>query len=168
MSLVFLIGFMGCGKTTHGRKLANFLKVDFVDLDEVFEQENGTISNFFAAFGEENFRQKESALLKNTIYPENAVVSTGGGLPVFFDNLQWMKQHGTVIYLQVSPGIIAARMENAKTGRPLLQHKTGPELLQFITQKLAEREPFYLQATIIADGANLTARKLAELLEAST
>ncbi|MGI4727433.1 MAG: shikimate kinase [Janthinobacterium lividum] len=165
MSLVFLIGFMGCGKTTHGRKLAKFLKVDFVDLDEVFEQQNGAISNYFAAFGEENFRQKEAELLKNTVYPENAIVSTGGGLPVFFDNLEWMKQHGQVVYLQVPAGVIAARMENAKTERPLLQHKTGEELLQFITQKLSERELFYQQATLIANGVGLTPRKLADLLK---
>ena len=155
---------MGCGKTTHGRKLANFLKVDFTDLDEVFEQQNGPINKYFTAFGEDAFRSKESALLKGTVYPENAVISTGGGLPVFFDNLAWMKQHGTVIYLQVPPAIIAARMENAKTERPLLQHKSGEELLTFITQKLAEREPFYQQATIIADGVGLTPRKLANLL----
>ncbi|MGI4751795.1 MAG: shikimate kinase [Janthinobacterium lividum] len=164
MSLVFLIGFMGCGKTTHGRKLANFLKLGFVDLDEVFEQQHGPISQYFEAFGEEKFRQTESQLLKNTTYPKNAIVSTGGGLPVFFDNLDWMKQHGTVIYLQVPPGIIAYRMENAKTERPLLQHKTGEELLQFITQKLAERELFYLQAEIVADGVGLTPRKMADLL----
>lgn len=168
MSLVFLIGFMGCGKTTHGRKLANFLKVDFIDLDELFEQQNGTISNYFAVFGEEKFRKAESELLKNTVYPENAIVSTGGGLPIFFDNLDWMKQHGTVIYLQVVPGIIASRLSNAKNERPLLKHKSGEELLQFITQKLVERQPFYLQAHLIADGASLTPRKLAALLKLSS
>ena len=169
MSLIFLIGFMGSGKTTHGRKLASFLKVDFIDLDEVFEQQNKkTIAKYFENFGEEKFRLAESALLKNMVYPENAIVSTGGGLPCFFDNLDWMKQHGTVVYLQVPPGIIAARLSNAKTERPLLQHKTGEELLQFITQKLAEREPFYLQASIIADGVGLTPRKLADLLKLSS
>lgn len=169
MSLVFLIGFMGCGKTTHGRKLASYLNVDFIDLDEVFEQQyNSTISNYFMVFGEEKFRQSESALLKNTVYPENAIVSTGGGLPVFFDNLDWMKQHGTVIYLQVPPGIIAARMENSKTERPLLQHKSGEALLQFINQKIAERKPFYLKATVIANGVGITPRKLAELLKLSS
>jgi len=78
-----------------------------------------------------------------------------------------MKQHGTVIYLQVPPGIIASRLAHAKAERPLLQHKTGDELLQYVIQKLAEREPFYLQAQIIADGVNLTPRKLAGLLRLS-
>jgi shikimate kinase len=169
MSLTFLIGFMGSGKTTHGRKLATFLNVAFIDLDEVFEQQNNTsIADYFAAFGEEKFRQQESDLLKNTVYPENAVISTGGGLPCFFDNLAWMKQHGTVIYLQVPPGVIAARLSNAKNERPLLQHKTGEELLQFITQKLTEREPVYLQAQVIANGVGITARKLADLLASSS
>ncbi len=165
MSLVFLIGFMGCGKTTHGRKLASFLKVGFVDLDEVFEQQNNsTIANYFTVFGEEKFRETESELLKCTLYPENAIVSTGGGLPCFFDNLEWMKHHGTVIYLQVPPEIIAARLSNSKNERPLLRHKTGEGLLQYITQKLSEREPFYLQASIVADGVGLTPGKLAGLL----
>jgi shikimate kinase len=163
MSLTFLIGFMGSGKTTHGRKLASYLKVDFIDLDELFEKENNTtISNYFTIFGEEKFRQAESALLKNTVYPENAIVSTGGGLPCFFDNLEWMKQHGTVIYLQVPPGVIAARLSNAKTERPLLQHKTGEELLQYITEKLAEREPTYLKAQIVVNGVGITPRKLVD------
>lgn len=165
MSLTFLIGFMGSGKTTHGRKLASYLNVAFIDLDEVFEQQNSTsIADYFTVFGEEKFRQKESELLKDTVYPENAVISTGGGLPIFFDNLDWMKQHGTVVYLQVPPGIIVARLTNAKTERPLLQHKTGEELLQYITQKLAEREPFYLKAQVVADGVGVSARKLADLL----
>ena len=166
MSLTFLIGFMGSGKTTHGRKLASHLKVDFIDLDEVFEKQNQTtIANYFEVFGEEKFRQAESALLKNMKYSENAIVSTGGGLPCFFDNLDWMKQQGTVVYLQVPPGVIAARLSNAKAERPLLQHKTGEELLQFITQKLAERESLYLKAHIVANGVGITPRKLVDLLK---
>jgi len=85
MSLTFLIGFMGCGKTTHGRKLASFLGFNFVDLDDVFEAQTGTtINNYFTVFGEEKFRQTESEILKKTAYLENTIISTGGGLPVFF------------------------------------------------------------------------------------
>lgn len=169
MSLIFLIGFMGSGKTTHGRKLASHLKVDFIDLDEVFERQNKrTIANYFEVFGEEKFRQAESALLKNTVYPENAIISTGGGLPVFFDNLDWMKQHGKVVYLQVPPKVIAARLSKAKTERPLLQHKTGKALLEFITAKLAEREPTYLKAQVVANGVGVTPRKLVDLLKLSS
>ncbi len=165
MGLTFLIGFMGSGKTTHGRRLAAYLNVDFVDLDDLFEQQTGTaISNYFTVFGEEKFRQTESALLKDTVYPKNAIVSTGGGLPCFFDNLDWMKQHGTTVYLQVPPQVIASRLSNAKTERPLLQHKTGEELLQYITQKLTEREPIYLQAQVIISGVGISARKLANTL----
>ncbi len=166
MSLIFLIGFMGCGKTTHGRKLASHLNIDFIDLDEVFEQQNQTsIANYFEVFGEEKFRQAESNLLKNMVYPEEAVISTGGGLPCFFDNLDWMKQHGKVIYLRVPPKVIASRLIKAKTERPLLQHKTGEELLEFITQKLTEREPVYLQAQIVVNGVGITPRKLVDFLQ---
>ena len=166
MSLIFLIGFMGSGKTTHGRKLASYLKVTFIDLDEVFEKQNNTtIANYFSAFGEEKFRQKEAELLKNIVYPENAIVSTGGGLPCFFDNLDWMKQHGVTIYLQVPPKVIASRLAGARTERPLLQHKTGEELLQYITEKLTEREPIYLKAQVIANGVGITPQKLVGLIE---
>lgn len=165
MSLTFLIGFMGSGKTTHGRKLAAHLKVEFIDLDEVFEkQTNSTIAQYFAVFGEEKFREEESELLKRTVYPENAVISTGGGLPCFFDNLDWMKQHGTVIYLQVPPGVIASRLSNSKAERPLLQHKFGEELLQYIIEKLTEREPFYLKARVVANGVEITPQKLVSLI----
>lgn len=168
MSLVFLIGFMGSGKTTQGRKLAAYLKAGFVDLDEVFEKENNTtIANFFAVFGEEKFREKESELLKNTVYPKNAVVSTGGGLPCFFDNLDWMKQHGTVVYLQVPAKVIASRLSNAKTERPLLQHKSDEELLQYVSEKLTEREPFYLKAQVVVNGVGISAQKLGALIKQS-
>src|ERR1700750_2431868 len=89
--LVFLIGFMGCGKTTLGRKLASRMGYPFIDLDHVLEAKAGmTIAEYFNAFGEDAFRKLESEILKQTDYPENAIVSTGGGLPCFFDNMAWI------------------------------------------------------------------------------
>ena len=87
--LVFLIGFMGCGKTTLGKKLAARLQYPFIDLDEVLEQQVGMkITQYFKEHGETRFRELESSVLKGAEYPENAIVSTGGGLPCFFDNRQ--------------------------------------------------------------------------------
>jgi shikimate kinase len=162
---IFLIGYMGSGKTTLGRKLAARLKYELIDLDHVLEKQVGmTITEYFAAHGEAAFRELESYLLKNTIYPGNVVVSTGGGLPCFFDNMHWMKQHGRVIYIKVNAKTLAGRLENNKDDRPILRHKHGDELIAFIDDKLTEREPWYNQANIIADGLSLTAERLELLL----
>jgi shikimate kinase len=162
---IFLIGYMGSGKTTLGRKLAARLKYDFIDLDHVLEAQIGmTITDYFAAHGEDAFRVLESSVLKNTVYPENAVISTGGGLPCFFDHMQWMKQHGQTVYIKLNAKVLAGRLENNKDDRPILRHKHGEELIAFIDEKLAEREPWYNQANIIADGLSLTAERLEMLL----
>jgi shikimate kinase len=111
LGLIFLIGFMGCGKTTLGRKLASRLDYEFIDLDDIFEEKVGmTITEYFSAFGEDAFRKLESEVLKQTKYPENAVVSTGGGLPCFFDNMDWMNAHGKTIYIKLSPKTLANRL----------------------------------------------------------
>ena len=163
---IFLIGFMGCGKTTWGRKLAAHLGYEFIDLDHVLQDKVGaTIAEYFAAHGEESFRQLESSLLKETDYPENTIVSTGGGLPCFFDNLQWMNANGKTLYIKLSPKTLADRLENSKTVRPVLQGKKGDELVAFIAEKLAEREGFYLQATHSISGIDLSVEKMAEALK---
>lgn len=163
--LVFLIGFMGSGKTTLGRKLASRLGYMFMDLDHVFEAKEGmTIADYFAKYGEDAFRQKESELLKNQSYPEHAIVSTGGGLPCFFDNMDWMNAHGKTIYIKLTPKTLADRLENEKDQRPLLRERHGEALIQFITEKLEEREFFYNKANIIANGLSLTAERVEELL----
>lgn len=162
---IFLIGYMGSGKTTIGKKLAARLKYDFIDLDHVLEAQVGmTITEYFAAHGEDAFRVLESAVLKETPYPEKIVISTGGGLPCFFDNMQWMKQHGQTVYIKLNAKVLAGRLENNKDDRPILRHKHGEELIAFINEKLAERELWYNQANIIADGLSLTAERLEMLL----
>jgi shikimate kinase len=168
MGCIFLIGFMGCGKTTLGRKLAARLNYTSIDLDHLLEEQAGmSVAEYFASFGETAFRLAEAEVLKNIAYPENVVVSTGGGLPCFFDNMQWMKAKGTVIYIKLSPKTLANRLEHGKEERPLLRDKQGDELVNFISTKLAEREAFYMQAQVIADGLNLTADKVVEVLSLS-
>jgi len=165
-NLVFLIGFMGCGKTTLGRKLAARLGYDFIDLDNVLEAQVGmTIAEYFSEFGEDKFRQLESDVLKQTAYPTKTVVSTGGGLPCFFDNMDWMNVHGKTIYIKLSPKTLADRLEKEKMHRPLLREKHGEALVTFITEKLVERDKFYGQASIIADGLSLTADKVERMLK---
>lgn len=165
MGLIFFTGFMGCGKTTWSRKLAAHLGYEFIDLDQVLEEQVGmTIAEYFSSFGEESFRKLESEVLKQTAYPENAVVSTGGGLPCFFDNMAWMKANGKTIYIKLSPKTLIDRLEKGKAKRPLLRDKHGEELLDFITLKLSEREPYYLQAKYIANGIDMSVEYLEQLI----
>jgi shikimate kinase len=166
LGIIFLIGFMGCGKTTLGRKLANRLGYPFMDLDHVLEAQAGmTIAQYFAEFGEDAFRKLESEVLKQTDYHQHMVVSTGGGLPCFFDNMEWMNAHGKSVYIKLSPKTLAMRLENEKEERPLLREKHGEELIAFIAKKLIEREPFYTKATVVTDGLSLTAEKVEGLLK---
>ena len=165
LGLVFLIGFMGSGKTTLGRKLANHLGYEFIDLDHKLEQQvELSIAEYFSFFGEDSFRKLESKVLKKTPYPENVIISTGGGLPCFFDNMDWMNGHGKTVYIKLNPKTLADRLESGKEERPLLQEKHGDALVAFIEQKLAEREGYYSLANIIADGLSLTAEKLEKIL----
>lgn len=166
MNRIFLIGFMGCGKTSWGRKLAAGLGYEFIDLDHVLEaQVEMTIAEYFAAHGEDAFRRLESQVLKETPYPNNVVVSTGGGLPCFFDHMDWMNADGKTIYIQLTPKTLADRLENARVRRPVLQDKKGAELEAFIEHKLAERESFYLQATHIVNGINMSVDGLIDILK---
>lgn len=161
MSRVYLVGFMGCGKTSWGKKLAAGLGYDFIDLDHALEARAGTtIAEYFSSHGEEAFRKLESEVLKQTDYPENVIVSTGGGLPCFYDNMDWMNNTGQTLYIQLSPKALASRLENAKTPRPVLQGKKGEELVNFIEHKLAEREGFYLQATHYVNGIDMSVEEL--------
>ncbi|NCD68201.1 shikimate kinase [Mucilaginibacter agri] len=165
---IFLVGFMGCGKSTLGRRLAARLGYKFVDLDELFEQKEGTtIANYFVSHGEEAFRKEESNILKYTDFSEQTIISTGGGLPCYFDHMDWMNANGKVIYIQMPPKALANRLEHGKEERPLLHGKHGDDLVAFIADKLAERETHYLKAGIIADGLSLTAEKLEEILASS-
>jgi len=165
---IFLIGFMGSGKTTVGKKLAARLDYPFIDLDHVLEEQVGmTINEYFATHGEEPFRQLESEVLKSGDFPEDAVISTGGGLPCFFDHMQWMNANGRTVYIKLTPKGLASRLENNKDDRPLLRHKHGEELVKFIEEKLADRESYYNQAHIITEGLSLTAERLEEILKES-
>src|ERR1700749_4753457 len=165
MDLIFFTGFMGCGKTTCSRKLAAHLGYDFIDLDHLLEEQAGmTIAEYFASYGEEAFRILESEVLKQTAYSNNTVISTGGGLPCFFDNMDWMNAHGKTVYIKLTPKTLADRLQNEKDERPLLRERHGEALVQFIAEKLEEREPFYNKANIIVNGLSLTAEKVEELL----
>ena len=100
--LLFLLGFMGSGKTTIGKKLANILHYAFIDLDAAFEQRHSiSISDYFQRYGEAQFRNEEQQLLHSTLHLQDTIISLGGGTPCHFDNLQQIKQAGFTIYLKL-------------------------------------------------------------------
>ncbi|HEY0897299.1 MAG TPA: shikimate kinase [Sphingobacteriaceae bacterium] len=162
--IIFLVGFMGSGKTTLGKRLSRLLGYAFVDLDKVIESRAGaTIPQYFQQHGEGAFRQLERECLQRGLPSGNAVVATGGGAPCYFDNMDWMNRHGVTVYLMLSPKALASRLKGSAE-RPLISGKSGPELVAFIEEKLAERESYYKKAACWVDGLNLTAEKLAEYI----
>ena len=162
----FLIGFMGSGKSTLGKRLATKLGFPFIDMDKEIEASiNMSIAEYFSKHGEAAFREIEHSILKSNNFPENAIIATGGGAPCFFDNIDWMNKNGVTIYLSLSPKALAQRLVNATEERPVLKNLKGPELEQFIAEKLKAREIFYKQAKISINGIDQTPEKLATILK---
>lgn len=146
--LIYLVGFMGCGKSTIGKKLANRLGYHFIDLDIYIEQKHmSPIAAIFQKQGEAHFRQLESKSLRE-IQGFGQVIATGGGTACFYDNMDWMNRQGTTIYLELSPEALFSRLVNVKYKRPSTKGLSDEELKQFIIQKLDERKPFYEQAKL--------------------
>ena len=131
---IFLIGYMGSGKTTLAKKLASKLELPFIDTDDEIVKEVGmSITEYFQLHGEEKFRALEREHLQK-IAQQKAIVSTGGGSPCFFDNMQWMNENGVSVYLQMSPKALFDRLSQSKLHkRPILIGKTEEELFNFIS-----------------------------------
>lgn len=147
MIRIFLTGYMGAGKTTLGKALARHLRVAFIDLDWYIEERfHKTVGELFAERGEAGFRELERNMLHEAGEFEDVVISTGGGAPCFFDNIDYMNRTGQTVFLDVRPGVLFRRLRVAKQQRPILQGKKDDELLAFIEEALARRAPFYTQA----------------------
>ncbi len=140
---------MGSGKSTVGKELAQTLNLQFIDLDSYIEERNfKTIPEIFASEGEDGFRKAEQKALHEVSEFENIVIATGGGAPCFFDNMDHIKKTGTSLYLEGSPRILAERLMNSKTERPLIKGKTEEELIAFIDETLAKRNNWYKRADV--------------------
>lgn len=147
MIRIFLIGYMGAGKTTLGKAFARDLNIPFIDLDWYIEERfHKTVGELFAEKGEEGFRQLEKNMLHEAGEFENVVISTGGGTPCFFDNMEYMNQHGVTVFLDVHPDTLFRRLRVATQSRPILRGKTEDELRLFINEALEKRMPCYTQA----------------------
>jgi shikimate kinase len=147
---IFLIGFMGSGKTYWGKKWARQCGYFFYDLDAVIEKKQGrSVASIFEKDGEAVFRELEEVALMKFGSKDNCLVACGGGTPCYGDNMQWMNENGITVYLQASPQYIYDRVLEETAQRPLMKQISRAELLFFIEQKLKERESFYNQAKII-------------------
>lgn len=156
MKRIFLIGYMGAGKTTVGRLLARRMGLSFIDLDCYIENRyQKSVSRLFAERGENGFREIERALLREVGEFENVLVATGGGAPCFYDNMDFMNGCGTTVYLKVPVAELAVRLEKAKQSRPLVKDKSREELCGFIAGALEKREPFYGRAACIFDAGKM-------------
>ncbi|MGY4385394.1 shikimate kinase [Pedobacter sp. UYP24] len=158
---IFLIGFMGCGKTTLGKRFALKMNYEFIDLDHQLEEQVGmTVGAYFVEKGENAFRELESNMLKNIRYPTNCVISTGGGTPCYFDNMEFMNHTGITIYIEMAPEALAKRLEHGKYKRPLIKDMDEEQLIEFIETKLQERNPYYKRSYLSINGINVTPEKL--------
>lgn len=150
---LFLIGYMGCGKSTLGRRLARRMDVEFIDMDRYIESEAGaTIPEIFASRGEAEFRRLERQAITNLgKRTDDCIIATGGGAPCREGNIEAINHAGTSIYLKMPHRILVARLCRNKSKRPLIAGKTDREVEDFVARSLAEREPFYSQASITID-----------------
>ncbi len=161
---IFLLGFMGSGKSYWGRILAQKRNIPFYDLDELIVSNTGkSIATIFSALGESGFRVLEREALHSTLYLPAGILATGGGTPCFFDNMEWMNDQGTTIFLETAPTLLAERLAQDKVIRPLLSAVKNEDLTNFIEQKLEARKPFYLQSKHILAQKTSNAAFLAAL-----
>lgn len=154
--IIYLIGYMGAGKTTFGKQIARKLGMTFVDSDNyIVDKFHSSINEIFEIHGEKKFRKMEREALEEISLQENAVVATGGGLPCFGDNIDYMKKHGICIYLKVDENTLANRLDAIKHSRPLLKDKSREELAATIHEMLEKRALYYEQADIIVDATDM-------------
>ena len=155
MDRIYLLGYMGSGKSTIGRLLSKKINYSFIDLDSFIENRyHVKINDFFAKHGEDEFRKIESKILKEVSEFEHIVIALGGGTPCFFDNMDLINATGLSIYLKISEESLLSRLVLAKNNRPLIKDKTNEEIQTFISQTLEKRKPFYEQASIIIENDN--------------
>ena len=151
----YLVGYMYCGKSTYGRRLAEERGLDFLDLDRAFEARyHYTVPMFFDRFGEEAFRKLETQLLYTTADLDNIVIATGGGTPCHSGNMDFILAHGIAVYLQMPVDALVARAVRSRNPRPLMHGLPEHEMRATIERQLKERESVYLRAPLVIDGLN--------------
>jgi shikimate kinase len=163
---IFLIGFMGSGKTHWARLLSKKLGLTFYDLDTVIvEQEKKSVADIFSEKGEEYFRYKETEALERIAEEqEGFILSCGGGTPCFFNNIEYMKKSGKVIWLNTSIEVLTQRLMRERKSRPLIREVDESDLGRYIVRKLSERRMYYQQADVTVNEESVTLDELIRLL----
>lgn len=163
---LYLIGYMGCGKSTIGRKIARFAHLDFVDTDTLVERSEGSaVADIITYQGEEYFRGVEQRVLEATASEDDIIVSTGGGLPIWGNNMERIGQLGLSVYLRRSPQNIISRLSPyGRQKRPKFRGLNDEQLLAFMTTHMAEREPVYSRADIVIDCDNMSDNDIIDLI----
>lgn len=155
---IYLIGLPGCGKSTLGKQLSRKLNIPFIDLDvEIERSMDLPIKDIFKKFGEPSFRKTETAMLKNiSVQREEFVMATGGGAPIFFDNMIFMNNQGRTIFMDVPAREIADRISRSNLEeRPLLARLAPDELKDQIEFLRSQRINFYNQASLRVEGNSI-------------
>lgn len=147
MKNIVLVGFSGAGKSTVGRKLAEQLTMNFIDLDVYIEEKYHTaIPLLFQRYGESAFRTLEYAALQEVLSAENTIIAVGGGTPCHGDAMSLINARARSIYLKLTEEQIVNHLLHSKKKRPLTNHLSEPDLREYVRKTLAVREPYYLQA----------------------
>ena len=157
---------MGSGKTHWGRQLSGKLELPFYDLDSVIvEKEHRTVADIFEESGEEYFRYQEKEMLEEISRDkESFILSCGGGTPCFFNNIEFMKKNGKVIWLNTSVDVLKQRLLKEKQTRPLIREVDDDGLRRYIVKKLSERRMYYQQADVTVTEESVTLDELIQLL----
>ena len=161
---IFLLGFMGSGKTYWARLLSQKLNIPFFDLDEqIVNSEGKSINEIFDTKGEEYFRQVE----KQTLHiisesRDSMVMACGGGTPCYFNNIEYMNRVGTTVWLDVPFAVLFQRLIKERQARPLLKNLTDDQVRAYIIKKFSDRKIYYEQARIIIDEQPVQLEKLIE------
>jgi shikimate kinase len=154
---LFIIGYKSSGKTTIGKKLANRLEMEFIDLDEVIERREGkTVPELYSKVGDTEFRNMEWAALKEIVKRDNIIVSTGGGAPCHCDNMNLMEKYGDVLYIHVDNDTLVSRLKSATKDRPIVLNKTDQELRTYIADLRDRCEHHYQRAKYLVEGKDIT------------
>lgn len=162
---IFLLGMMGSGKSYWAQRLSEKMKIDWMDLDQQIERDTLlSIKEIFAAYGEEYFREKERSALHELSNYDNLIVAVGGGTPCFYNNMQWMNEHGITMWIDEPVDVLGERLKKEKAHRPLIKDLSDDELHDFLFNKLTERSPFYSQAQYHLQGDNISDSSFAKIL----
>jgi shikimate kinase len=161
---IFLVGFMGSGKTYWGQQLSQKLNLPFFDLDEqVVSHEGKPINEIFSDSGEEYFRLLEKDTLHIiTESHDSFVMACGGGSPCYFNNVDYMNQSGTTVWINTPIDTLFKRLQEEKSKRPLIKDLSDVQLRGFIIKKFADRKIYYEQADVILDDEPVQLDKLIE------